>query len=114
MYVQCKYNVRIHNVYKIYNALYTIYTKLTMLYTQFTNGTYNALCTTRIKNVLYGTVLHLLLADHECLDHCRFLIVADYHAHTVPPCTDIYISVEMQLLDGCCQYLPAFSQKMGD
>ena len=43
-----------------------------------------------------------------------FLIVADYHAHTVPPCTDIYISVEMQLLDGCCQYLPAFSQKMGD
>ena len=114
MYVQCKYNVHIHNVYKIYNALYTIFTKLTMLYTQFTNGTYNALCTTRIKNVLYGTVLHLLLADHECLDHCRFLIVDDYHAHTVPPCTDIYISVEMQLLDGCCQYLPAFSQKMGD
>ena len=26
----------------------------------------------------------------------------------------IFISVEMQLLDGCCQYLPAFSQKMGD
>ena len=43
-----------------------------------------------IKNVLYDTAVHLLLSDHECLDHCRFLIVADYHAHTVPPCTDIY------------------------